>query len=514
MKNDLVNAIDDAAGAIRRADNRGGLGPDVHESLRRALACLDKAKKLATAEPERADVRTLERVRERLRGLYNETSPHNATASRMLFVIDDMLTEARARPAAPLSCIIHGDVWCTCRIDRMLTAKAAGVEANAAASDTAGEYVGLLRDLGVVAGLGVDPSPGLATRAAAALRKVLGELGQARDNAEAAEEESRRWCAEAGKIQQQYGQAEADLACERAITDQLVVSQLDRERASHERLIDVIAQETNAAGISDTMTPEERVRAVCGALARERDAHIRFSEERRAEVERLKAAIANAMQALGLVAPSPIESISAIGRELDDARAEVERLQAEYDGLKAGHGQLAHQLAESVDEADRLRAQLEPVRWDDVEGLCKVAWYATEVMASWEMLSDREREERRTEMRAVLSALARALLTEGALDAFVGAVIREPDRDITNLVTAGAGMRAALAHAGANVEAEPVAEGRACPWDDRRDNIRAAIRMVHQANEPHSSAIHGVTIALEQLALAVDEVRRLGGGGR
>lgn len=379
-----------------------------------AADLLCRLRELPSAKPERAeraDVATLERVRERLRGLYNETSPHNATASRMLFVIDDMLAEARAQPAAVSEPSFYpfGTAVRVPRVDL------GNVSLEAAAE---GEWTG------------GDPI------AAAIVARAKQAEAQAHETADLLV-----------AMQRRAEKAEADLACERAITDQLVVSQLDRERASHERLIDVIAQETNAAGISDTMTPEERVRAVCGALARERDAHIRFSEERRAEVERLKAAIANAMQALGLVAPSPIESISAIGRELDDARAEVERLKADLTRAvtapcdACGHGKGADWKALEA-EVERLKAELDAAdkKW------------------------------------------------------------RGYERDVHTMQ--------------AEVEAEPVAEGRACPWDDRRDNIRAAIRMVHQANEPHSSAIHGVTIALEQLALAVDEVRRLGGGGR
>jgi len=254
------------------------------------------------------------------------------------------------------------------------------------------------------------PLQDLLTDAAAAIRKVIGERSGAQTKLAEAEARNATIAGDAARIGSAGAAAmKRDLDALRAKLEQ-AEADLARERSSHERLIDVIAQSTHAVGISETMTPEERVSAVCKALAREREAHeatrrrfapdqklatmtvreacrrrqpidaseaqavehcITITEQERdaarAEVERLRTAIANAMQALGLVAPSPIESISAIGRELDDARAEVERLKAELNRAvtapcdRCGKSASWRELEARAEKADA--AEEESRRW-------------------------------------------------------------------------------------------------------------------------------------------------------
>lgn len=182
------------------------------------IALLEMVRALPTAEPERADV-----------------------------------TEARAKPAAP----------------------------------DAAEFAELLREADDSVDhfnqFGRVGHASMVARLAAALRKVLKEKREAEENERSLSERLDsvdRWHADLCNA--------VAAACDGIVIDldtpraehvrqlraevERAKADLTRERSSHERLIDVIAQETHAVGISETMTPEERVSAVCKALAREREA--------------------------------------------------------------------------------------------------------------------------------------------------------------------------------------------------------------------------------------------------
>lgn len=217
------------------------------------------------------------------------------------------------------------------------------------------------------------------------------------------------------------------------------------------------------------------------------------------------------------VEPEAGGSSDAANEERDTARAEVERLRAELatavtaakDEAKAEmRSRLAIILGardgeDIEDAADRLRAQLEPVGKLDVEALAK---------RCAQIYMDAEGSTVTAFMGPVVEnvaqAFVRAMLSEGAMRAFDAAyceIVRhsKTEREIDAALLAG--MRAALEHAGLHA----VDAGSAFAAK-RPSGI--AIGTADSTDEAaHVGDVRRLALVVDGL---VDEVRRLGGGGR
>lgn len=388
------------------------------------------------------------------------------------------LTEARAQPAAPSE--DDGTLWTRkaptepgpsklptgvspAELARRaldgeriaeLTAPFRGEVSEPAPTATAGEYEGLLRDLGVVAGLGVDPSPGLATRAAAALRKVLGERDEL-------EQRAKTWS--------------------------------DAHDAAEERLR------------SANRTWLNRYEALEAALAR-------LDAAPAAQLPTPTPANVAAVGQLWVHPELGLCEVTAIERDADGSSRVVFGEREFCCTLVSGETLFEHGLELIPDETQAER--------------CARASrdFAVDMMGrGLSMTDDGLRYQlalllRRTEDAGRAAERERIRVAFANCDAHCRS--RMAQDIIDNVPRVNDLERAALAHAGANVAAEPVAaepaaEGRPCPVDVHEVGWEAECGLGYEVVEGiRVPDLHEVNLMAQVILWLVDEVRRLGGGGK